>query len=172
MGTEPTTTDDVDVDELIAGLVALGSDLPFNRHMGVTVVEVTPGHTVTRLAANADLANHLGGVHAIATLAPAELAGALAASSRLAPLVVRGYVPVAGGLSARYRAPAVGALTATADVPEDALASCLADADAGQRPRVTAPITVTDAAGLVVAEVELHIVYIDAADADARRQAD
>lgn len=150
---------------LTAGLVQLGEQLPFNQHLGVVVDRVETGRCRTRLPADQRLANHLGGVHAIAELAPVELAGALAASTRLAPLVERGYVPVVGGLEVRYRAPASGDLVADAEVGEDAVAPALAAADAGERPRVSVTVEVTDAAGTVVAVAELRFVYLAMGDA-------
>jgi acyl-coenzyme A thioesterase PaaI-like protein len=160
---EQGTTAGAAADELTARLVQLGEGLPFNRHLGVLVDHLEPGRCRTRLPADDRLANHLGGVHAIAELAPVELAGALAASTRLAPLLERGYVPVVGGLEVRYRAPAQGELIATATVGEEAVAPALAAADAGERPRVTVTVEVTDVAGTVVTVAELRFVYLTVA---------
>jgi acyl-coenzyme A thioesterase PaaI-like protein len=153
-------------DGLTGGLVQLGEGLPFNRHLGVLVDHLEPGCCRTRLPADERLANHLGGVHAIAELAPVELAGALAASTRLTPLLDRGYVPVVGGLEVRYRAPAYGNLVATAVVGEEVVAPALAAADAGERPRVSVNVKVTDEVGTVVTVAELRFVYL-ALDGDA-----
>ncbi len=145
---------------LLAGLVDLGEGLAFNRHLGVEVASIEPGRCETVLPADERLHNHLGGVHAIAELAPVELAGALAASTRLAPLLTRGYVPVVGGLSVRYRAPAVGRLVARAEVGEEVVATALAAADAGERPRVEVTVQVFAEDGTVVAEAVLRFVYL------------
>jgi acyl-coenzyme A thioesterase PaaI-like protein len=168
MGEATGTVGDGQLDALAAGLVRLGEELPFNRHLGVLVDHVEVGRCRTRLPANARLANHLGGVHAIAELAPVELAGALAASTRLAVLLQRGYVPVVGGLEVRYRAPAHGELVATAEVGEEVVAPALAAADAGERPRVAVTVEVTDAADTVVTIAELRFVYLTLRD-DAHR---
>jgi acyl-coenzyme A thioesterase PaaI-like protein len=157
MDTQSTTAA---TDDLLAGLVQLGEGLAFNRHLGVLVDHVEPGRCRTRLPADERLTNHLGGVHAIAELAPVELAGALAASTRLAALLERGYVPVVGGLEVRYRAPAHGDLVATATVGEEVVGPALEAADAGERPRVTVTVEVTDAAGVVVTVAELRFVYL------------
>ncbi len=153
-------------DPLIAGLVELGDQLPFNRHLGVEVVALEAGRCTTRLRADDRLANHLGGVHAIAELAPVELAGAMAASTRLRGLLERGYVPVVRDLSARYEAAATGELTATATVPEgveEAVEEALA---AGYRPRAIADVEVTDAQGTLVATAQLTFVYLEVAGND------
>lgn len=159
--------DVVDDEGIIAALARLGVELPFNQHLGVGILEVAPGSCRTVLPENPALANHLGGVHAIAELAPVELAGAIAASSRLTALVARGYVPVVAGLRTTFRAPAHGELTASAAVGEEAVAPALDAADAGLRPRLTVPVEVTDVAGTVVTRAELDIVYLDVADAAA-----
>ncbi|MFA9429455.1 DUF4442 domain-containing protein [Egicoccus sp. AB-alg2] len=151
---------DGSTETLLDGLRQLGTQLPFNRHLGVEVVELAPGLARTRLPADERLGNHVGGVHAIAELAPVELAGALAASSRLVPLLERGYVPVVGGLQVRYTAPARGELTATAEVGEQVLAPALAAADAGERPRLDVEVRVTDPDGTQVADARLHFVYL------------
>jgi acyl-coenzyme A thioesterase PaaI-like protein len=152
--------------DVIDGLVALGTGLPFNRHLGVEVRHIQPGRCVTALPANEQFANHLGGVHAIAELAPVELAGALALSSRLTPLLRQGYVPVVGGLQVRYRAPANGELLATAEVGPDVLATAEAAIASGDRPRFDVEVAVTDTADTVVAVAELRFVYL-AVDAGA-----
>jgi acyl-coenzyme A thioesterase PaaI-like protein len=145
---------------LLDGLVGLGEQLPFNRHLGVRVEHLEPGRCRTRLPADERLANHLGGVHAIAELAPVELAGALAVSSRLTGLLERGYVPVVGGLEVRYHAPAHGDLVAGAEVGEEVVGPALAAADAGERPRVEVTVEVTDDAGTVVTVAVLRFVYL------------
>jgi acyl-coenzyme A thioesterase PaaI-like protein len=157
---EPTSVFD---DPLLTALAVGGTGLPFNRHMGVDVVELATGRCVTRLRDDVALHNHLAGVHAIAELAPVELAGALAVSSRLRALLERGFVPVVGGLSVRYTAPAAGELLATAHVGEEVVASAFAAADEGRKPRVEVEVVVTDPAEVVVARAELTFFYLDLA---------
>lgn len=161
---DPTTPTSEPLDDaVLAGLATGGAELPFNRHLGVEVVELGTGRCVTRLRDDAALHNHLAGVHAIAELAPVELAGALAVSSRLRALLERGFVPVVGGLSVRYTAPAAGELQAIAQVGEEVIAPALAAADDGRKPRVEVEVVVTDAAEVVVARAELTFFYLDVA---------
>jgi acyl-coenzyme A thioesterase PaaI-like protein len=155
--------DPTSVDPATAGLVELGNMLPFNRHLGVEVVDVATGWCTTRLPADDRLANHVGGGHAVAELAPVELAGALAATTRVRSLLERGFVPVVGALSVDYVAPAVGELTATATVGEEVVAPALAAVEEGRRPRVVAAVELTDAGGELVAVAELTFVYLDVA---------
>lgn len=152
--------------QLLAGLQQLGDGLAFNRHVGATVATLEVGHAETVLAASRDLDNHLGGVHAVAELAPVELAGALAATSRLAPLLERGLVPVVGEVAARYLAPARGELRARATVGPEVVAPALSSLEQGHRPRVVADVEVVDTVGEVVLEARLTFVFV-AADPDA-----
>ena len=147
-------------EELLAGLRALGDGLAFNRHLGCTVAHLEVGHAETLLLASDDLANHVGGVHAIAELAPVELAGALAAASRLAPVLERGYVPVVGELAARYVAPARGELRAVARLGPEVLEPALTALEAGHRPRADVEVEVVDTAGEVVVEARVTFVFV------------
>lgn len=151
-------------DEQVAKvLIEQGNQLPFNRHLGVEVVDVAPGWCRARLRADDRLDNHLGGVHAIAELAPVELAGAIAATTRLRALLERGYVPVVGSLSTTYLAPARGELMAVATVGPEATDPALSAADEGRKPKAVASVEVTDADGAVVATAELTFIYLDVA---------
>ncbi|TVR19323.1 MAG: DUF4442 domain-containing protein [Nitriliruptor sp.] len=169
MTSEAATADQPVADptrELLAGLRSLGDGLPFNRHLGATVRVLEIGHAETVLAPSGDLDNHLGGVHAVAELAPVELAGALAATSRLTPLLERGYVPVVGELAARYLAPARGELRARASLGPEAVGPAQAALEEGHRPRVAVEVEVVDADDEVVLTATLTFVFI-AADAGA-----
>ena len=162
-------TNEAEVADLLDGLCALGDGLAFNRHLGARVEELEVGRAVTRLADDPALHNHLGGVHAIAELAPVELAGALAAASRLRAVIAAGFVPVVGELTARYTAPASGELTATAELGPDAEVEASAALAAGERPRATVTVTVTDRRGVVVVEAELVVLFLDAGEAQQAR---
>lgn len=149
--------------ELLDGLRSLGDGLAFNRHLGVRVEELDAGRAVTVLDDREELHNHLGGTHAIAALAPVELAGALAVTSRFSALLERGLVPVVGELGARYVAPAQGRLTARAEVGEGAVAPALAALAEGHKPRAEVDVEVRDASGEVVLEARLTVVFVTVA---------
>lgn len=155
--------------DLLAGLRALGDGLAFNQHLGARVEQLEVGKAVTRLGDDPALHNHLGGVHAIAELAPVELAGALAAASRLRSVLTAGFVPVVGELTARYTAAASGELTATAVLGPEAEVAASAALAAGERPRATVPVKVTDRRGVVVVEAELVVLFLDAGEAQQAR---
>src|SRR6056297_1518498 len=151
---------DAELYELLDGLRALGDGLPFNRYLGARVLELTEGRAVTVLEERQELHNHLRGVHAIAELAPVELAGALAVTSRLRGVLERGQVAVVGELTARYLAPGRGRLTATADVGEDVVAPAIQDLDDGRKPRVEVVVVVRDGRGESVVEATLTFVFV------------
>ncbi|MFP4149869.1 MAG: DUF4442 domain-containing protein [Nitriliruptoraceae bacterium] len=152
---------------LLEGLRALGDGLAFNRYLGVRVHELTPGRAVCVLDESGELSNHLGGIHAVAELAPVELAAALAATSRLTVLLERGYVPVVGELTARYLAPGRGRLTARAEVGPEVVAPALAALDAGQKPRAEVVVHAHAAEGEPVVEARLTVVFVPAATSRA-----
>jgi acyl-coenzyme A thioesterase PaaI-like protein len=149
-----------DVAPLLEQLRELGETLPFNQHLGVCVRSLEVGRAETVLPADDRLANHLGGVHAIAELAPVELAGALAASSRLHSLVSAGHVPVVAGITVRYRAPAGGTLVAVAEVGEEVIAPAWEDVEEGRRPRLEVDVEVRDQEEVVVLRATCEFVYL------------
>ena len=154
------TTDDGQTGEVLAGLRALGETLPFNQRLGVRVRRLEVGYAEAELPFDEGLTNHVGGVHAIAELAPVELAGALAASSRLHELVAAGHVPVVAGITVRYRAPVDGALVASARVGEEAVAPARAAVAAGERPRLDVDVEVHDEAGTLAVRATCTFVYL------------
>jgi acyl-coenzyme A thioesterase PaaI-like protein len=157
---DPTAADDTAA--LLRDLMELGRSLPFNQHLGVRVRRLEVGRAETELPADDRLVNHLGGVHAIAELAPVELAGALAASSRLHSLVAAGHVPVVAGISVRYRAPAAGPLVAIAEVGEEVVAEAWEAVEAGRRPRLEVDVEVRDEEDVVVLRATCEFVYLGA----------
>lgn len=145
--------------ELLEMLGRMGEELAFNQHLGVRIRELAPGRCVTEMPASPQLENHIGTAHAIAQLAPAELAGATAAASRLPDLVGDGWVPVLAGLDVRYHAPAEGdLLVATAEVTGEQAEE--ARADAGDD-RLSLPVHVTVACdGAHVVTIEQYVVFL------------
>lgn len=144
--------------ELADVLAEAGARLPFNLHSGVEVRSIEPGKVETVLRDNAALLNHVGTVHAIAELAPAELAGATAVGSQVGPLYAQGYLPLVRSLRCRYRKPASGELTARAEFSEEQAQVVLDAVAAGERAQTEVDVEVHDAEGLV-AEVTLDLVF-------------
>lgn len=159
---EPTIAldqlDATDPADVARGLAHVGESLPFNRHLGVVAGAVGAGRAEVRLPHDDRLANHIGTVHAIAELAPAEMAAATAASSRLGDLLADGWVPVVKHLAVTYVAPASGTLVAVAEVGQDETDRARAAAAAGERVALEVPVEVR-AGDTVVAEVRVELVY-------------
>ncbi len=148
-------------DEFATSVATLAASLPLNRLLHLEPREVREGHAEVLLPARDEVRNHVGTVHAIAALAPAEMAAATAATSRLGDLVAAGYVPVVRSLSVRYLAGASGDVVAVADVEAAAAESARAAHAAGRRPSVEVAVALQDG-GVTVAEVTVDLVFVDA----------
>lgn len=132
--------------------------MPYTAHMDVRVRAVAPGRAEIVLPADDRFTNHIGTVHAIAELVPAETCGGVAITSELTDLVALGYVPIAKELRVAWTAPARAQLVATAQLdPEDA-SRMRAAAAAGERVACDLGVTVSDPEGTVVAEVVIGYV--------------
>ncbi|MDX1620226.1 MAG: DUF4442 domain-containing protein [Nitriliruptorales bacterium] len=132
--------------------------LPFTAFMDIQVGSVEPGRAEICLPGRNEYTNHLGTVHAIAELVPAETAGGVAISSGVGDLLQQGYVPIAKGLRVNWTAPARGPLTATAELPAENAETMRTAAANGERVACTLAIPVSDGEGVVVAEVEIDYV--------------
>lgn len=158
----PSPTDPADIDQRAGtdppAVVAAAENLPFNVLVGLSCDEVSPGRAVVALPADERLTNHIGSVHAVAELAPAEAAGGIAAVTGLSDLVERGYLPVARSLSVDYRRLAHGALTAVAELSDEIASDARRAADADERVAFTLPVDVRDGDG-IVAEVGIEYVF-------------
>lgn len=127
--------------------------IPFNTLMDLHTTVAEPGHFEVVLPERADLCNHVGAVHAVPILAPAEMASGCALATAMAEAISEGLAPIAKSLRVRYRKPAKGQLTAVADVDPEALASALETARRTGRADLELPVAVNDPDGQVVAEV-------------------
>jgi acyl-coenzyme A thioesterase PaaI-like protein len=141
----------VDYEAVRAGLEQA---IPFNRHVGLEVVEVGDGHGVVRLPAADELQNHVGSQHAGALFSAGEAASGAAFVGAFAEHMA-GITPLARSAEISYLKLARGPITATGTLEEDSeeLVSRL-DADG----RVEFPITVRldDREGTTVAEMTVH----------------
>ncbi|MHB8670422.1 MAG: DUF4442 domain-containing protein [Acidimicrobiales bacterium] len=127
--------------------------IPFNALMDLRTIAAAPGHFEVALPEREDLLNHVGAVHAVPILAPAEMASGCALATAMADAIAEGLAPIAKSLRVRYRKPAKGQLTAAADVEPGALASAIEAARQRGRADLELPVQVCDPEGQVVAEV-------------------
>lgn len=146
---------DDDLRSFVEGIV---DALPFTAHMGIGVDHVEPGLARISLPGDDRFTNHLGTVHAIAELAPAETAGGVAITSAFPDLLEQGYVPIAKALRVQWTAPARGMLTATARLDPDEQVRMRAAAGRGDRVACTLWIPVMDGDDTTVAELEIDYV--------------
>ncbi len=100
--------------------VGLEQAIPFNRHVGLEIVEASPDRGVVRLPDADHLKNHVGSQHAAALFSAAEAASGAAFVGAFAE-VLGGVTPLAKSAEIAYRKVARGPITATARV-EDAQA--------------------------------------------------
>lgn len=89
--------------------------IPFNGHLGVTILDVDAESGRAELPSAPHLLNHVGTQHAGALFAVGEAASGAAMSGALAP-VIEDVVPVARHVDVRYLKPARGAVQARAQV--------------------------------------------------------
>jgi acyl-coenzyme A thioesterase PaaI-like protein len=136
-----------------AHAMAKGAEgIPFNTWLGLETVVAEPGHFEVRLPWRDELGNHLGAVHAVPIVAPAEMASGCAVATAMANLLAEGFVPIAKSLRVRYRKIANGDLTAVCRVDAAVLEQAEAAARADGRADFEIPVSVDDAAGVQVAE--------------------
>jgi len=129
----------------------LMSIVPFNRHMGLEILDIGPGTASVLLPEGPHLMNHVGTQHAAALFAAAEAASGGAMAGAFADLMM-GVTPLARSAAIRYLKPARGPITANASVSEDH-AAVRSRLDAGGKTDFDVAVELSDAVGLKVAEV-------------------
>jgi acyl-coenzyme A thioesterase PaaI-like protein len=138
----------MDFEAMRAGLEAA---IPYNVHLGLQVVEVSPGRGVVRLPDRPEIRNHVGSQHAGALFSAGEAASGAAFVGTFAehlgdltPLAQRGEI--------RYRKLAQGVITATARLDADP-PELLAALDEDGVVQFDVQVELTNALGDVVAEM-------------------
>jgi acyl-coenzyme A thioesterase PaaI-like protein len=141
----------VDYEAVRAGLEQA---IPFNRHVGLEMVEVSDGRGRVRLPDAQHLQNHVGSQHAGALFAAGEAASGAAFVGAFAEQM-GSITPLARSAEIDYRKLAKGPITATGrlNTPRDDLLSTLESEG-----RVEFPIEVelADEQGTVVAGMTVH----------------
>ena len=92
--------------------------IPFNRHIGLEVVEVAPGRGVVTLPDREELRNHVGSQHAGALFGAGEAASGAAFVGGFAERL-GDITPLAQGAEISYQKIAKGAITATGTLSAD-----------------------------------------------------
>ena len=119
------------------------TELPFNRFIGIE--RATDPSRVLQLPAGQDYLNHLGTVHASALLALAEASSGEFLLQHFGG--ADGVLPVVRHLEAKFRKPARGAVTSTANASPEALAELNAQLSAKGRALIPVTVELYDESG-------------------------
>jgi acyl-coenzyme A thioesterase PaaI-like protein len=143
----------MDYDALRAGMEAA---VPFNRHLGLEIIELGPGTATVRLPDDEGLRNHVGSQHAAGLFAAAEAAsgGAFVATFAERMGEIR---PLAANAEIAYTKLASGPIDARATLADGAGLLERLDADG----KVEFPVEVTlanaDGETVATATVQWHV---------------
>lgn len=131
--------------------------IPFNRFIGLDVVEVGDGSGSVRLPDEENLRNHVGSQHAGALFSAGEAASGAAFVGAFAERMGE-ITPLAKSASIDYRKLAKGPITATATLGEDK-AALVERLDADGRVEFAIAVSLADADGNEVATmtVDWHV---------------
>lgn len=138
----------MDHEAVRAGLEAA---IPFNKHIGLQVVEVGEGRGVVRLPDDAHLANHVGSQHAGALFSAAEAASGAAFVGAFAERMGE-ITPLAKSARIDYLKLAKGPITATGTLGADR-GRLLDELDAAGRVEFPVEVELNDEQGVRVAQV-------------------
>jgi len=146
----------VSVPEVDYAAVASGLSkaIPFNVHLGLQTVSVSPSEGVVELPQDDRLHNHVGSQHAGALFSAGEAASGAAFVGAF--LDIMGEItPLAQSAEISYLKIAKGRITATASFDEDAESLRETLSQEG-RVRFPVKVSLTDGAGDVVAEMTVR----------------
>ncbi len=132
----------------------LSQVVPFNRHLGLEVLEVGAGSASVRLPEGPHLLNHVGTQHAAALFAVAEAASGGAMLGGFPDLLGRA-TPLAKSAQITYLKPARGPITAKASVSEP-LNAVRSRLDSEGRAEFPVAVSLEDQSAVVVAEVTVN----------------
>jgi acyl-coenzyme A thioesterase PaaI-like protein len=125
--------------------------IPFNRHLGLEVVEVTETSGSVRLPDDERLLNHVGSQHAGGLFSAAEAASGAAFVGAFVERMGE-ITPLAKAARIDYLKLAKGPIVATGRLSEDK-ASLLGRLDADGRVEFAVEVSLTDSDGVEVARV-------------------
>ncbi len=129
----------------------LSQSVPLVRTLGLEYLELSAERALLRLPDNPDLHNHVGGPHAGAMFTLAESATGAVVIGSFADLIGQ-YVPLAAGAQIRYRALAMGPVTAEATLSRDA-AEVRAELASAGKVRFDVDVVIRDEAGTTTGEM-------------------
>jgi acyl-coenzyme A thioesterase PaaI-like protein len=127
--------------------------IPFNKHVGLEVVEIGEGRGVVRLPDGGHLHNHVGSQHAAGLFAAGEAASGGAFVGAFAEHMA-GLTPLARSAEIDYLKLGKGPITATATLGED-VGSLLERLDSDGRVEFPVEVELADEQGQVVATMSV-----------------
>jgi acyl-coenzyme A thioesterase PaaI-like protein len=131
--------------------------VPFNRHLGVEVVDAGAEFALVQLAENPAHHNHVGTIHAGVQFTLCEAASGAMAIAAFGDLIMAGVVPLATTATIIYKAPAGGDLRARGTLPAEEQARVRGELEGGRKARFTVQVTLmalTDDTPLTQTSVE------------------
>ena len=137
-----------------------GDRVPFAKTLGVQFEEVGLERVVVSMPYVRERTNHVATVHAAAEFGLGESAAGTLVFMAFQDLAAEGYVPVVANASIAYKRPAPGDLRAEATLSKDEQARVRADVASAGKARVTLPVTITNANGVVACEMQTEWAII------------
>jgi acyl-coenzyme A thioesterase PaaI-like protein len=131
----------------------LSEAVPFARTLGLEYLELTAERAVLRLPDRPDLHNHVAGPHAGAMFTLAESATGAIVVGSFSDLLAE-YTPLAASAQIRYRALAIGPVTAEATLARPA-EDVRADLAAEGKARFDVAVVLRDEAGATTGEMSV-----------------
>lgn len=129
----------------------LSQAVPFVRTLGLEYLELSAGRALLRLPDRSDLHNHVAGPHAGAMFTLGESATGAVVIGSFSDLLGT-YTPLAAGAQIRYRALAMGPVTAEARLASPA-AEIRSELAAAGKVRFDVDVVLRDEAGTTTGEM-------------------
>ncbi len=132
----------------------LGTIVPFQNHVGITLIEVGDGRASAELVQRDAVSNHINSVHAGAMFTLGEAASGAAMAGALAPVILS-MRPVAATAGLVFKRIAKGTLTAHAKTSSPGAALMQTIADEG-KVAFDVAVDIQDASGETVVEMTIN----------------
>jgi acyl-coenzyme A thioesterase PaaI-like protein len=129
----------------------LSQAVPLVRTLGLEYLELSGERALLRLPDRADLHNHVGGPHAGAMFTLGESATGAVVIGSFSDLLGK-YTPLAAGAHIRYRALAMGPVTAEATLTRPA-SEIRSELEAAGKVRFDVDVVIRDEAGTTTGEM-------------------
>jgi uncharacterized protein (TIGR00369 family) len=131
--------------------------VPFNRHLGIEVVEAGADFALVQLAEKPAHHNHVGTIHAGVQFSLCESASGAMAIAAFGDLIMNGVIPLATTATITYKAPAGGDLRARGGLSQAEQDRVRAELRDGRKSRFTVSVALmgmTEDTPLTVTTVE------------------